>query len=87
MKRTQIYLTLEQWQALQAQSQKEHKTMAELIRHAIDKVYRQKKKDTFKQTLLNMAGIWSKRTDIGSTDEYLRKLRAGDRLKRFGLDK
>lgn len=87
MKRTQIYLTFEQWQALQNQSQKERKTMAELIRFAIDKVYRQKKKDNFKQALSSVAGIWSDRTDIETTDEYLRKLRAGDRLKRFGLDK
>lgn len=87
MKRTQIYLTTEQWQTLQTQSQKERKTMAELIRFAIDKVYRQKKRDNFKQALLNSAGIWSDRTDIETTDEYIRKLRAGNRLKRFGLDK
>jgi len=87
LKRTQIYLTMEQWRDLQIQGKKEHKSVAELIREAIDKVYRSKKESNFKTALRKVAGIWADRTDIGSSEEYVREIRKGRRLKRFGLEK
>jgi len=46
------------------------------IRDAIDeKLARADEPDDFERALLAAAGIWASRADIGSTDEYLRKLR------------
>ena len=87
MKRTQIYLTAEQWRDLHLKSQREHKSIAELVREAIDKVYRAKKRSGFKEALYGVAGIWAEREDIDSTNEYVRGLRKTARLRRFGLEK
>lgn len=86
MKRTQIYLTVEQWRELALKSKKEHKSIAELIREAVSKVYLTKRKADFEQALDAVTGVWANRTDIGSTEEYVRNLRKDSRLKRFGLD-
>lgn len=86
MKRTQIYLTFEQWRELAARSNQEHKSVAELIREAINKVYPAKKKSDFEQAIDSIFGIWKDRTDISSTDEYIRSLRKDTRLKRFGIN-
>jgi len=87
VKRTQIYLRSEQWQKLQIESEREHKSVAELIRQAIDKIYLAKRKPNFEEALDAVTGIWADRTDIGSTEEYVRSLRCGTRLKRFGLNR
>jgi hypothetical protein len=87
MKRTQIYLSAEQWRELNARSKREHTSVAELIRRAINQVYRAKRKTTFRAALHDVAGIWADRADIGETEEYVRALRKGTRSERFGLKK
>lgn len=87
MKRTQIYFTAEQLRDLQIRGRKEHKTMAELVRRAVDQTYRRKARSNFKEALDNVAGIWAERRDIPSTEEYVRSVRKSRRLERFGLDK
>ena len=57
-------------------SQKEHISLSELIRRAIEKVYCEEAKDTnMEKAIDSIAGIWAERTDLGSTDSYIRSLR------------
>ena len=86
MKRTQIYLTLEQWRELASRGKEEHKSIAKIIREAINKVYITKREVDFEHALDAATGIWAGRTDIGTTEEYIRNLRKDSRLKRFGQD-
>lgn len=83
MRRTQIYLSAEQWRELSAKAKAEHASMAELIRRAIDQVFLVKGKENFTAALHDVAGIWADRTDIGTTKEYVRALRKGTRIERF----
>jgi len=76
MRRTQIYLDEHQVAQLQAAAKTSDRSVSEIIRDAIDeKLARADEPDDFERALLAAAGIWASRADIGSTDEYLRKLR------------
>ena len=83
MKRSQVYLLNSQWQKLITLSKQEGESVAELIRTAIDKVYTKKNDVDFESALRKGFGIWKKRTDIGSTDNYVRMLRADKRINRI----
>jgi hypothetical protein len=85
MKRTQIYLTNDQWRELSVLSSEKRTTVSALIRRAIDQVYQHDGHDDFDQALQAVMGIWKDRTDIGSTDDYVRSLRRDTRMERFGL--
>ncbi len=80
MRRTQIYLTEEEWKTLNRASRERHATMASLIREAIDRTYGRTSKAQFIQALHDAAGLWSDRTDLPSTAEYVRNIRDHDRL-------
>ena len=76
MRRTQIYLDDEQVARLKAAARTSSKTVSELIRDAIDeKLAHAAEPDDFDQALTAAAGIWARRTDLGSTDDYVRRLR------------
>ena len=85
MKRTQIYLTNEEWRALSIESTAHNVSLSELIRRAIDQVYVHNGKDDFEQALRAATGLWKDRADIGDTDAYVRSLREDDRMQRLGL--
>ncbi len=78
MKRTQIYLTEEQWRDLKVRSRQESVSVAELVRQAVDEVYR-KPGASFESALRSVAGLWADREDL-DTEEYLRELRESDRV-------
>jgi hypothetical protein len=76
MRRRQIYLDDKQVAQLKAAAKTSSRTVSEIIRDAIDeKLARPEKADDFEDALAAAAGIWAKRTDIGSTDRYVRRLR------------
>ena len=84
MKRTQIYLDDRQRRKLDRVAKRTHRTVSELIREAIDARYGATPKEDFIQALHAGAfGIWKDRTDLGSTDEYVRSLRRGSRVDRL----
>ena len=85
MKRTQIYLTNEQWRELTILSSEQNVPISALIRRAIDRFYKHNGHDDFDQALDAVAGMWKDRTDIGTTDDYVRSLRDDNRPARFGL--
>ena len=84
MHRTQVLLQESERRALHLVSQKEHVSVSELVRRAIQKVYFKEVKDRdVEKAIDSIAGMWAERTDLGSTDTYVRSLRCGKRLTRF----
>lgn len=76
MKRTQIYLGDDQAARLRSVARSRHRTVSEIIREAIDeKLSRPAEVDGFERALQAATGVWSRRTDLGSTEEYLRRVR------------
>ena len=84
MHRTQVYLKESERRMLHLISQKEHASLSELIRRAIEKTYLKKSRDKDLEKAVDLiAGLWAERTNLGSTDSYVRSLRKGRRLRRF----
>ena len=75
MRRTQIYLDQRQVARLQSAAKASQRTVSEIIREAIDEKLAQADQPAFDVALRNAAGIWSDRDDLGSTDDYVRKVR------------
>jgi predicted DNA-binding protein len=76
MRRTQIYLDEEQLAQLQAVAKTSSRSVSEIIREAIDeKLARAEEPDDFERALAVAAGIWARRADIVSTEEYVRRVR------------
>ncbi|HBA61439.1 MAG TPA: hypothetical protein DCZ92_11610 [Elusimicrobia bacterium] len=83
MKRTQIYLSTEQWDTLHALSFRTHQSMSDLIRAALDRKYLYVKSSGFESAVREASGVWKDRKDIGETAAYVRGLRKGTRLERL----
>ncbi len=76
MRRTQIYLDDQQVAQLKAAARTSSKTVSEIIRDAIDeKLARTEEPDDFERALAAAAGVWARRTDLDSADDYVRRLR------------
>ena len=82
MKRSQIYLPMEQWRFLGILSHQMHRSISELIRQALDRVYKPDARLDFKKSLSGVAGLWERRS-LPPTHSYVRRLRRGTRLKSF----
>ena len=84
MKRTQIYLSNEQWRDLSRTARIEGASVAELIRRAVDQTYRgQRLAPAAVEAWDSLAGVWSDRDDLPDTEHYMRELREDDRLERL----
>jgi hypothetical protein len=86
--RTQIYLTDEQKKQIDEIRKRNHISLAQLIRQAVDKyVIEKKRRLGLEEALEISAGAWKHRDDIKSGSEYTRKIRreAEERLKRYGI--
>ncbi|MHB8510391.1 MAG: ribbon-helix-helix domain-containing protein [Candidatus Dormibacteria bacterium] len=76
MRRTQIYLEERQLADLNRTARAHRRTVSEIIREAIDEKFATPEEvDRFERTLAAAAGIWADRTDLGSTDDYVRRTR------------
>ena len=76
MRRTQIYLDDRQATKLRSVARATQRTVSEIIREAIDeKLDRPDESKAFDSALAQAAGIWADRDDLGSTDDYVRRLR------------
>ncbi|MBI5243143.1 MAG: CopG family transcriptional regulator [Elusimicrobia bacterium] len=80
MKRSQIYLPVEQWRLLSMLSHQAHESISELIRRALERVYQRGKQPGFGQALGRIAGLWKDRRDLPPTSAYVRELRRDSRL-------
>ncbi len=79
MKRVNLYLSEKEIVGLSSVSVHEKTSVSALVRRAIHQTYFENKKADFSGAVRKVAGIWTKRKDIGSTEAYVRKLRADRR--------
>jgi hypothetical protein len=82
VKRTQLYLDDDIWQNLKTRARITNTTISELARTALREKYgvdRQGRKAAFEAVI----GLWKDRNDLGDTEQYVRRLRSGTRLKRL----
>jgi hypothetical protein len=80
VRRTQLYLEDDLWQALQLRARQSGTTMSELARKALREAYIGSDR---KSAMAGVVGLWKDRDDIGDPAEYIRKLRRGTRLDRL----
>jgi hypothetical protein len=85
VKRTQLYLDDDLWDALHARARIQKTTISDLVREAAREKY-MADFDARRRAMEAFVGIWKDREDIGDPDEYVRKLRHDTRLKRLGLE-
>lgn len=84
MRRTQIYLDDRQRRKLDRVAKRTRRTVSDLIREAIDARYAATPREDFLEALRTGAfGVWKGRTDLGTTDAYVRRQRRGSRIARL----
>jgi hypothetical protein len=84
MRRTQLYLDEELWQALHTRAVLEKTSISDLVRTAAREHYLVDSEKR-REALMGIVGIWKDRTDLPDTETYVRSLRKGSRLKRLGI--
>ena len=77
----------ENYKQLANQAKAERRSLANYIENTLlqSKASREITKQKRLDALRKLSGIWADRTDLPPTDEYVRNLRKGTRLKRLGL--
>jgi hypothetical protein len=81
--RTQLYLDERLHARLKDISKKQGKTISELVREALVRLYGSAALSEELRTLDAVAGLWKDRADIGDTREYIRRLRDDRRRTRY----
>lgn len=84
MRRTQLYLEDDLWQALHDRAAQHGTTVSELVRVAARDRYlgnREKRREA----MMSIVGLWKDRTDLDDTDTIIRRLRRDTRSERLGL--
>jgi hypothetical protein len=85
VERTQIYLSAEQAAALDREARRTGTTRSHLIREAIGRAYAADiKREEFLAALDASAGAWKGRSESG--EEYVERIRSGDRLRELWGD-
>ena len=82
MRRTQLYLEQDLWKALHVQSKQSGVSVSELVRQTLREHF-VKSAERRKAAMQALVGIWKDRTDLPSTETYVRSLRKGRRLDQF----
>jgi metal-responsive CopG/Arc/MetJ family transcriptional regulator len=84
MKRTQLYLDDDLWNALHAKAQHGGTSISELVRIAARERYMVNHEER-RAAMLGIVGLWKDRTDLPDTETYVRNLRNDNRLERLGI--
>lgn len=83
MRRTQLYLDDDLWNALHTRARRQGTTISDLVRQAARERYLGNL-DERREAMLGIVGIWKDRTDLpDSTEEYVRSLRRDTRMERL----
>jgi hypothetical protein len=83
MRRTQLYLDDDLWNALHTRARKEGTTISALVREAARDRYLGNLEER-RKAMEGIVGIWKDRTDLlDSTEEYVRGMRRGTRIERL----
>ncbi|MEQ1854999.1 MAG: ribbon-helix-helix protein, CopG family [Longimicrobiales bacterium] len=82
MVRTQLYLDDEIHRRLRAAAQKHGRTVSDLVREALDRVYGDAGHDERLITLEGIDSLWRGREDLPDTRAYVRQLRRDTRPRK-----
>jgi len=83
MRRTQLYLDDDLWNALRTRARKEGTTVSDLVRQAARKRYLGKLEER-REAMQALVGIRKDRSELSGSVEYVRRLRQGRRIERLG---
>ena len=83
MKRTQLYLDDDLWNALHVRARSQGTTVSDLVRQAARERYLGNL-DERKRAMQAVVGIWKDRSEFSDPEKYIRRLRRGRRLERLG---
>jgi hypothetical protein len=82
VRRTQLYLDDDLWQALHVRSRETRTTISELVREAVRERYLSTAAAR-KEAMTAFAGAWKDRPEFADPEAYVRSLRQGRRLQRL----
>jgi tRNA uridine 5-carbamoylmethylation protein Kti12 len=82
VKRTQLYLDDDLWQALHSRARQDHTTISDLVRQAAREKYLGNF-DERRKAMLAVIGLRKNRSDIQDATEYVRELRRDSRMERL----
>lgn len=82
MIRTQLYLDEALHSRLKDLARQQGRTISELVREAIARTFGDDDLRQRRDSLEGIFGIWRDRKDLGSTDEYVRRLRRDTRRQK-----
>jgi endonuclease YncB( thermonuclease family) len=82
MKRTQLYLNEDSWKALHIRARQGKTSISELVRLAVREKYGRSAADR-REAMQALVGIWKDREDLPDSEQYVRRLRKGKRLRRI----
>ncbi len=76
MHRTQLYLDEDLHQRLKSLARKQGRTVSDLVREAVARVYAPVGVDERLETLRAVEGIWRDHEEVGDAHDYVRRMRA-----------
>jgi predicted transcriptional regulator len=79
MVRTQLYINEDLHQRLKTLARKQGRTVSDLVREAVARVYAPVGVDERLETLRAVEGIWRDHEEVGEAHEYVRRMRADTR--------
>ena len=82
MRRTQLYLDNDLWDALHRRARDEGITISELVRQAVRERYLGNLAER-KQAMLGIIGIRKDRPEFRNSEAYIRRLRRENRIERL----
>jgi hypothetical protein len=82
MKRTQLYLNEDIWKLLHIRARQRKTSISELVRQAVREKYGRSAADR-REAMEALVGIWKNREDLPDSEQYVRRLRKGKRLRRI----
>jgi len=81
VRRTQLYLDDDLWQALHIQARQSGASVSELVRQAVRERYGRSPARRA-EALRSWVGVWKHRDDLADAESYVRQLRKGTRLQK-----
>ena len=82
VRRTQLYLDDDLWEALHAHARRERTTVSDLVRKAARDRYLAPSEERSK-AMRAIVGMWRDRPEFSDPEEYVRKLRRGERITKL----
>jgi hypothetical protein len=83
MRRTQLYLDDDIANILSAISRQKGTTVSSLVRECIREKFGPRTEIDKAAMAREIAGVWKNRKDLDTTEQYVRRLRKGKRLKKL----